>query len=87
MNPKIPHAILSGKGKIQNLIMKVPLESDKRIIVKEGIQCEEIISTTKHGLIENKDGFFADLTLPENQNCWLIGFGAAKHYTLDFSLA
>ena len=60
---------------------------DERGIVKKEIECEEIINSTKHGLIKKNEGFYADLTLPENQNCWLIGYGVAKYHNLDFCLA
>ncbi|NPE08772.1 MAG: cupin domain-containing protein [Asgard group archaeon] len=87
LNPNVPHAILGGKGKIQNYIMKIPQIDDERIVIQEGIQSDEILRNTQYVEITAKEGFFADLTKPENHNCWLIGFGKAKHHSLGFSLA
>ncbi|MGC9778465.1 MAG: cupin domain-containing protein [Candidatus Heimdallarchaeota archaeon] len=87
VNPKVSHAVLDGKGKIQYYNMKIPQDDDKRIVLQEGIQSDKIITNTKYGKLDSNEGFFADLTLPENQNCWLIDYGVAKYYSLEFSMA
>lgn len=89
VQPNIPHAVVGGKGTIQHYMMKIPHSNDEKIVLNEAPSKEDFLSEYKRNNEEiNQNGcFLADLSMVENQNCWLIGYGSAKYHSEHFVLA
>ncbi|NHJ41343.1 MAG: hypothetical protein FK731_15025 [Asgard group archaeon] len=89
VQPRVPHAVVGGKGAIQHFGLKIPCITDKKVNIRELTQDE---TSKKPYFIDNKEldaklGFIADFTQKEFQNDWIFGFGIAKYLVEEFSLA
>ena len=89
VQPRVPHAVVGGKGPIQNFTLKIPCSSDEKKVVRKLSQKERSKAPSfinGNELVATK-GFFADFSQEEHRNCWLFGFGIAKYLIDEFSLA
>jgi mannose-6-phosphate isomerase-like protein (cupin superfamily) len=83
--PQVPHAVIGGQGKIEHFGFRAPAVNDKRPVsdIPSGIlsvgQGERAIKAVWGDRIP--------LTTIENQNCWLLGWGAAKYPSRHLILA
>jgi mannose-6-phosphate isomerase-like protein (cupin superfamily) len=75
--PEVPHAVIGGHGRIEYFGFRAPALDDKQMVGEIPLQIP------KSGHIEREIkadwGCRIPLTAVENQNCWLIGWGAAKY--------
>jgi len=86
IHPQVPHTIVGGQGRIEYFGFRAPYLNDKQTV-------GDIPSHIPNSLDRMKRELKADwgcripLTALENQNCWLIGWGAAKHSSRHLILA
>lgn len=83
--PNIPHAIIGGKGRIEHFGIRAPFTSDKQIV--SDIPADFPEATNSDREIKANWGCRIPLTATENQNCWLIGWGAIKQQSSHLILA
>ena len=83
--PGVPHAVTGGNGAIEYFGFRAPYLNDKQNMgdIPSGIP------NIGHQQRELKAdwGCRIPLTAAENQNCWLIGWGSAKHQSKRLILA
>jgi|RhiMetdeSRZDD1v2_1073273.scaffolds.fasta_scaffold637385_2 mannose-6-phosphate isomerase-like protein (cupin superfamily) len=84
--PQIPHAIVGGHGRIEYFGFRAPFLDDKQPSGELPSRFPNMFRPTKRELKEEW-GCRLPLTALENQNCWLIGWGAAKYESKHLILA
>ncbi|MCG3220700.1 MAG: hypothetical protein H7641_04905 [Candidatus Heimdallarchaeota archaeon] len=91
VQPGVSHSIIGGKGKIQHFGMKIPHQSDEKIIDEKPRDLNKLTEGMKSRVISNvlesSIGFYIDLNEEENQNMWQLGIGHSLYYTEEFCLA
>lgn len=84
--PQVPHAVVGGHGKIEYFGFRAPYLNDRQIL-------GEIPSRLPRSSIRAERELQADwgcripLAASQNQNCWRIGWGEAKHPSRHLILA
>jgi mannose-6-phosphate isomerase-like protein (cupin superfamily) len=76
--PQVPHAVLGGQGKIEYFGFRAPYLNDKQTVGEIPCRNSNPSSQTEREL-KAEWGCRIPLSTAENQNCWLIGWSAAKH--------
>ena len=84
--PQVPHAVMGGHGKIEYFGFRAPYLDDKKIVGELPPKFPDLPVQTEREL-KAEWGRRTPLTAPENQNCWLIGWGAAKYPSTHLILA
>lgn len=84
--PNVPHAIVGGHGKIEHFGFRAPFLNDKQNAGELPPRIPNASSQTEREL-KAEWGCRIPLAAPENQNCWLVGWGAAKHPSNHLILA
>lgn len=83
--PGVSHAILGGRGRIEHFGLRAPFLNDKQIVSDIPADIPKSIDFDRE--LKADWGCRIPLTAVENQNCWLIGRGAAKHQSRHIILA
>lgn len=83
--PGVPHAVIGGKGRIEHFGIRAPFLNDKQIVSDISADIPEYTVSDRE--LKAKWGCRIPLTAIENQNCWLIGWGAVKHPSMHMILA
>lgn len=83
--PGVSHAVIGGHGMIEYFGFRAPYLNDKQNV-------GDIPSRIEHASQDQRDltadwGCRIHLAATENQNCWLIGWGTAKHQSKHLILA
>lgn len=86
VQPRVPHAILGGKGPIEHFGLRAPALEDKQPV---GELDEDLPSATegRERELREKWGCRIPLETAENRNCWLIGAGRARFRSSHLILA
>lgn len=83
--PGVPHAVIGGRGAIEYFGFRAPYLNDKQNVGDIPSRMQNA-SQQQRELTANW-GCRIPLTAAENQNCWLIGWGAAKYKSGHLILA
>jgi mannose-6-phosphate isomerase-like protein (cupin superfamily) len=75
--PRVPHAIVGGQGTIEHFGIRAPFLDDKKVVSEIPVKLPARDHTERE--LRAAWGSRIPLTAPENQNCWLIGWGAARY--------
>jgi mannose-6-phosphate isomerase-like protein (cupin superfamily) len=86
IHPQVPHAVVGGGGQIEHFGFRAPACEDKRALGEIPSQAPNPYGRTNRELAADW-GYRIPLTAPENQNCWLIGWGAARYASRHLILA
>jgi mannose-6-phosphate isomerase-like protein (cupin superfamily) len=86
VQPRVPHAVLGGKGPIEHFGLRAPALEDKQPV---GELDEDLPSATegRGRELREKWGCRIPLETAENRNCWLIGAGRARFRSCHLILA
>ena len=74
--PHVPHAVLGGRGTIEHFGLRAPFLTGKKVVSELPAERPALDHTDRE--LQADWGCRIPLTAPENQNCWLLGWGAAK---------
>ena len=85
VSPQVPHAVVGGQGEIEYFGFRAPFLEDKQNVGEIPAEIPKL-APTERGLKADW-GCRIPLTAAENRNCWLIGFGDAKHQSKQLILA
>jgi mannose-6-phosphate isomerase-like protein (cupin superfamily) len=83
--PEVPHAVLSGHGSIEHFGIRAPFGDDKAVVGEIPSQIPRLNSIDRE--LNAEWGCRIPLSAAENQNCWLFGWGAARHPSRHLILA
>lgn len=83
--PQVPHAVIGGQGPLEHFGFRAPFVEDKQII--GDIPAAIPMAGAGGRAIQADWGSRIPLSSKENQNCWLIGWGGAKHASGHLILA
>jgi mannose-6-phosphate isomerase-like protein (cupin superfamily) len=83
--PQAPHAVVDGQGRIEYFGFRAPSLEDKQIV--SDIPPWSPNSGPTERELKADWGCRIPLSAAENQNCWLFGWGAAKHPSRHLILA
>ncbi|HEX6036185.1 MAG TPA: hypothetical protein VFY83_17225, partial [Anaerolineales bacterium] len=83
--PQVPHAVVGGQGQIEYSGFRAPFLEDKQNVGEIPSEIPNSAPTARE--LKADWGCRIALTAAENQNCWLIGWGAAKHESRHLILA
>jgi mannose-6-phosphate isomerase-like protein (cupin superfamily) len=83
--PQVPHAVIGGQGPIEHFGFRTPFVEDKQIVGE--IPPMIPVADENGRAIKTDWGSRIPLSSVENQNCWLIGWGEAKHASGHLILA
>jgi len=86
IHPQVAHAVVGGQGQIEYFGFRAPFLNDKQVTGELPPRIPIPSSQPERGLAADW-GCRIPLTEPENQNCWLIGCGAARHPSRHLILA
>ena len=83
--PRTPHAVVGGRGRIEYFGFRAPWHDDKQIV--SDIPSWDPKFDPAERELNAEWGRRIPLSATENQNCWLFGWGAAKHPSRHLILA
>lgn len=85
VRPGIPHAVIGGQGRIEYFGFRAPSPPDKQMVSEVPAYVPDAGGLDR----ERKGGWGCriPLTATENQNCWLLGWGAVKQQSRHLILA
>jgi mannose-6-phosphate isomerase-like protein (cupin superfamily) len=75
--PAVPHAVVGGHGRIEHFGIRAPFGDDKVVVGAIPSQIPGFQSRERELIAEW--GCRIPWSAAANQNCWLFGWGAAKH--------
>jgi mannose-6-phosphate isomerase-like protein (cupin superfamily) len=75
--PQAPHAVIGGQGPIEYFGFRAPFLEDKQVV--GGVPSRALDPVSEEREFKAGWGYRIPLTAARNQNCWLIGWGAAKY--------
>jgi mannose-6-phosphate isomerase-like protein (cupin superfamily) len=82
---RIPHAVVSGKGKIEHFGIRTPALDDKQVVGELGKDIPRLYENER--LISGEWGHRIPLDMPQHKNCWLIGAGSALYQSEHLIMA
>ncbi len=86
VKPQIPHAIVGGQGKIEHIGLRAPGRRDKEVVGEiPGQPLPPTAEATRE--LGGDWGYRIPLNQPENQTCWLLGFGQSRFLSDQMILA
>ena len=85
VKPGVPHAVIGGAGAIEYFGIRAPACDDKQV-VGELVTHVPLVSEDER-LISAEWGHRIPLEMPQHQNCWLVGAGAALFASQNLALA
>jgi mannose-6-phosphate isomerase-like protein (cupin superfamily) len=86
VRPRVPHAVVGGRGPIEHFGLRAPALEDKRP-VRELHERHASATEERGRALREKWGYRIPLETAENQNCWLIGAGKARFHSSHLVLA
>ncbi len=86
VKPQVPHAVVGGAGLVEHIGLRAPALQDKQIVGEIPQELPPAIEGDERELRRDW-GYRIPLGAAENQNCWLLGFGAARFQSAHLILA
>ena len=86
VKPRVPHAIVRGVGSIEHFGLRAPALGDRQAVDKAPAELHPA-SMEESRELRCDWGYRIPLKEERNQNCWLIGYGAARFPSSHLILA
>ncbi len=86
VRPRVAHAIVRGTGTIEHFGLRAPAISDRQT-VDQSLGEFSLASSEESRELRCEWGYRIPLQEERNQNCWLIGYGAAQFPSSHLILA
>lgn len=83
--PGVPHAVIGGRGRIEHFGFRAPSGNDKQVVSEIPVWIPSVDESDRE--LRREWGCRIALSSPENQNCWLVGWGAVKQQSKHLILA
>ena len=84
--PGVPHAITGGAGLIEHFGFRAPAPDDRQSLRRVEAELPPLVEEGKREL-KCEWGYRIPLEEQCNQNCWLLGVGAARFHSPNFLFA